>query len=138
MVRAAARGAVDFTRGDPRDFRWWLRMTMLCDAIEAEDSARLVENYNRRDLALLSGRELSAESHQSVQENIARQLSSLRKLLLPWMAEAQESLESWTERALKQWIAEWGDPDSPETQAKIAATVAALNRDNKALKKRAA
>jgi hypothetical protein len=139
MVQAAARGAVDFAEVGPRDFRWWRRLTMLCDAIEAESLVRLFEGYNRRDLAALAVQGLTRESFEGLQNAAANRLNEVRGLLLPWLKaeRSDESLQDWAAKAREQWVREWGDPNSGETKARIAATVAALNRDNKALRRAA-
>lgn len=127
MCQAAAEGVVDFTRGDPRSRFWWLDLTIRLDHLEGRNVDVIRRMNHEAAVALLSRSDLADDSMDKLREHAGSLVMRVKKSLFPWVDFDETTDVKRAIASMKaQWIAEWGDPDAPETIARIEATAAAL------------
>jgi hypothetical protein len=127
MCQAAAEGVVDFTRGDPRDIHWWINLNIALDHVEGRNADVIRRLHHATTLALLSRTDLNEESTEGLRKHADSLVLEHKKSLFPWVDfDESAGLNRAIDDMSKAWAAEWGDPNSPETQAKIEATARML------------
>jgi len=127
MVQAATRGVVDFTRADPRNPLWIRKLRSILDQIESDNDVQYYGLLRETYLAAASRSNLTQSSYDAIAEGLKGYTHRIRDALFPWMtAETEETTNQHRSLLREQWIATWGDPSEPETQARIEATVAAI------------
>lgn len=129
MLRAAAAGAAVLRKPDPRDSRWWLALDItLSDVLRGLELQALVHEM-QENVAILGGMWASslvpAESIRKIEEKGDALDQRLRRLLFPWRKPVDAKQEA-VKALSNQWENVYGAVDDPETQAKIARTVAVL------------
>jgi hypothetical protein len=129
MVRAAARGLVDFREADPRSTRWWAKLRLVLDELERDalvQQHRLHYDYN---LAILSRNELREAPARQFFKDAEKKLTQIAGLLRPWAAADPEAAQRAQAEAMsKAWDQTFGRHDDPAVQADIAETVRMLNK----------
>ena len=132
MIRAAAAGAVDFARADPRDGRWWLRLELVLDAL-ADDALAKVYTLNLdRAVALLARPGLTPESYDRLHDDAEAWSAKLKRAYLPWVdLDPAAGREDAIRDLEAQWVAIWGDPADPAVAARIEATSQYLRRNDR-------
>ena len=130
MVQAAVAGAYDFSRSDWRRPRDRVRLVWTMEELDRQNEVKLLSDLTQHLLT-----HLARNPGQQVQliEKLGELLENMEHLRRPWIAEQKADRQSLVERMTNQWESIWGDMDDPETQAKIASTVAYLRRNNKTL-----
>lgn len=129
MVTAALSGVVDFRAADPLDRRWWLRLRLALDHIEALNLARQHRLYFDYDLAILSRDDLTEASSKQFTADAEKKLFALVNLWRPWdKHDPAQSQAAQVDELGKAWAREFGDQNSPEVQRAIAETVRLLER----------
>jgi uncharacterized protein YdgA (DUF945 family) len=127
MVRAAASGAIDFARADPRDRFWWTRLNLTLEHLEDEAVREVTRMNHATAAALLARADLKQDSIDKVRDHADALVRKVSTLLFPWVDFDPRTATATAIGAMRaQWAAEWGDPESAATKAKIAATVAAM------------
>ncbi len=127
-MRAAASGAVDFTRADPRDPRWWRGLSLVLDDLERRDAAAILQAYAAVNLSVVSRPGADAKAALAAAGEC---LAGANKALFPWEKPAEKSdIKSDAARLRDAWVRNFGDPDDPATQERIRKTVAALRGDD--------
>lgn len=128
MVRASARGLIDFAKADLRSPNFWRRMRHALNDLEQQDNLRSLEWVHRRQVAQLT-RPLTDESRERVTNNAIAMERIAERHLLTRVPTQEPTTHGKLESGKDMWEAAWGAPlDSPEMQARIAATVAALRK----------
>ena len=132
MLRAAATGVVDFKTADPCDAKWWAHCYVILTAVERDDERTLA------DVVYLAAASRLASSHSQEAGDVLRNaFKAAVAARRPW--EGRGPAKSVDAASLQAaWEAQYGDMDAPETQAAIAATVAAMQAAVAANKGRAA
>lgn len=128
MVRAAACGAVDFARSDPRDRRWWAGVALVLGELERLDRVASGRDRLAWYAACLARDDLEPEGRKSLLEAHQGLLEAVDRRRFPW-EKAKEPKAVDGVRAKLEYEEAFGlRLDSPEGRAAIAATVAALER----------
>ena len=130
MVRAAARGAVDFAAARPDRAAWWLALGLVMDEVEGDDVTTVCAERNRVDLALVASGACTPEWIEKIVASAGGRVDTIARMLRPWDATASKPAADLAATMKAAWIETWGSPDSPETQAAIAWTVADLKARN--------
>jgi hypothetical protein len=124
IVQAATAGTIDFSRSDPRNAMWLLKVRMICDQIEANNYGKFYGELRARTLASLARSDLTQESYDKLNEHASTQLEALKMIWLPWtQAETVEQKQTAYQNLYDQWVDVFGDPNEPETQERIKQTV---------------
>lgn len=120
MLRAAARGVVDFSKARLGDVAWWRRVNTLVQAMARDDELvplRAAFDY-RRSLVGNSG--LTPESFKDSQKTAGDLFQEITTVVRPWAdkaaAAATETVVGGLIDAYKRLI---GDPNDPEFRAKL-------------------
>lgn len=128
MRRAAVTGRLDFSKAQPQDRHWQLRLDWTLDEIENESLNQLAAHR----LALYEAAVIVAAGTprlESYWSAIGKLHGRIAQRMLPWKAaEAAQQRAEQEHRFAAKWAELWGDPESEEGKAAIAATVAALER----------
>ncbi len=125
MCQGAAAGVIDFARADPRDRLWWYQLRILADQLADRNASEVGRLNHRMATALLSRTDLDADSNTRLRDHAESLATAIKERLFPWMEFDHESLLAKAATAMReQWARTWGDPDDPETDRKIDATVA--------------
>ncbi len=131
MCQAAAEGAVDFSRADPRNPHWWMKLRIVLDQVEARNLIEVTKLNHATTAALLSRGDLTEDSINKLRDNAERLVTRVKKERFPWVQfDDQAVTQQVVERMSRMWAETWGDPDDPATRAKIDATVAMMERQN--------
>jgi hypothetical protein len=126
MIRAAARGAVDFCRADPDDRRFWNRLALILDELENDDRLELLRMHHDRYVNLLARGDLTAESMDRLRGGHERLMAAVGRRLFPWETDEKDDIRTGTEQLRDRWVQAFGDPDDPKVAAAIDATVRLL------------
>lgn len=124
MVRAAVTGAIDYSRADPRDRQWRKKLRWTLQEVERQNAVDDQGARQRHLLALVSHGRLEDDSFREVRDKALETLTELHGLYYPWHAKVDTKSVAQDLKAL--WVSHFGNPDSPETQAMLAAGIAAM------------
>jgi hypothetical protein len=131
MIEAATRGVVDFGDADPGDKRWWFRLRLVLDHLEAEGIARQHRLYYDYSLAILSRGDLTEESGRKFTKDAETKLFALVNMWRPWEEhDPEDGQRAQADALATAWAREYGDPNAPETQRAIAETIRMLEKMN--------
>jgi hypothetical protein len=123
MVQAAAAGVIDFGRADPRDPKWWRYLRLILDQLERQNLKECYRLYNDRILAMLSRSNLTKESTELLLDDSETRITSIIKLLFPWLEVSREEVRKQQAVKLREaWESWFGKLDDPETQRRINET----------------
>jgi len=116
-LKAAVRGALDFSQANVKDHGWWLKWRYVTRSLAAEEHTELIDNLYGLSLALLSNPKIDTAAQH---KNALDRYRSLRESKQPW-AEALESqyLRSEADEYAVQWekLTGW-KPNDAEALAK--------------------
>lgn len=125
MVRAAARGLLPY--GAQQTANWWRRTSWIVRELEREASETV--RGKQFDLMLSVAQNPKFKTEEAYERAI-QYINDLQSALLPWLKPQTAKIDQATkEEAKSAWTEAYGDLDSPETQAQIAATIKALKYD---------
>lgn len=85
MVRAAASGAIDYSRADPKDIYWRIRHRLIIRELQRQNDEELLEAVQRHWLAYVSHGRLNEESFADVKKRADESLLELQKVIYPWI-----------------------------------------------------
>ena len=125
MIRAAARGVIDFARFDPNDRRWWTRLRWLLDAWEADEFLKYLELQTLRHASALSP-SAGSQWFDHYWKSTGKIVDAANDLLFPWNSKSGKTgrIEN-VDAMYKQLVKTFGDPKDPEVAARIDRAVAA-------------
>ncbi len=126
MVQASVTGAIDFSKGDITDPRWWQQAHWRLDAVERDNSLKFHSQWLNYNLTAWSRSEPGSEASNERNDRCAKSLREIINSVWPGEAQAEEPMESQADRLRKGYAQEFGDPSDPEYQAKVAQAVAAM------------
>ena len=108
-MRAAATGALDYSRADPKDINWRIRQRLVIKEIARQEDLRLYDALHRQWLAYVSHGNLLDESYAEVKKLADQSLLNIQRTIYPWIP--PETTETETK--------EQKDTIDPETRALI-------------------
>lgn len=94
MVRAAASGAIDYSRADPKDIYWRIRHRLVIKEMQRRNDEELFEAVQRHWLAFIAHGRLTEESYEDVKKRVETALIDLQKVIYPWVAIDQSRPEA--------------------------------------------
>ena len=130
ILKAAASGLVDFSAFDQHSATCWLKLKLLAEEIDKQNTVRLWEMQHHQQLSMMSHAEMTTESLDKSWESANGIVNDVADLLFPWHADNDDNGEQQTayDRLRDSWINAWGDPSDPTVSAKIKATADWLRR----------
>jgi hypothetical protein len=90
MVRAAARGVIDYSQADPTDINWRIRHRLLLKEIQRQDDYTVFDAVHRHWLSYVAHGSLTEDSFKSVKEHADEALTHVQEVVFPWLAEPVE------------------------------------------------
>jgi hypothetical protein len=84
MVRAAAAGAIDYSRADPKDINWKIRHRLLLREMERQENNYLFAALHRHHLAYVAHGNLLDESYANASKQANVTLTDIQKIVFPW------------------------------------------------------
>lgn len=122
IVQAAARGIVDFSKFDPFDRGWWLRLRLLLNEVESDNLQQMLVVQHRQHTAAL---EYTAgkQTFDHHWKHASQILATLTGMYFPWTGAKPLSRKEEYESLRGQWIERFGDPKDPAVQASVDRTV---------------
>ena len=128
MIRAAARGLIDFERADPFDPVWWQNLWLVLEELEAEGELELLKLRRQEALVYIQKLQPGTTDGHKVFDYADGCLKGIERLLFPWREQDnRQSAERTAEVLRSAWVAGYGDPQDPEVAEKIRRTVEFLN-----------
>lgn len=121
MVRAAVSGALNFDRADPFDTWWWIKTNLVLEEVSRQDRVVWLSANHRHWCAMMAHGNLKDDGFAKSQTESSALLDKVADSLFPWREKTQGPQD-----LMQMWISEFGNPDSPETQAMIDAACAAI------------
>jgi hypothetical protein len=85
MVRAAASGAIDYSRADPKDIYWRIRHRLVIKEMQRRNDEELFQAVHRHWLAFIAHGRLTEESYDDVRKRVDDALLSLQGVIYPWV-----------------------------------------------------
>lgn len=85
MVRAAASGAIDYSRADPKDINWRIRHRLIIREMQRRNDEALFSAVHQHWLAYVSHGRLLPEAYDSVRERADKALTDLQSVIYPWV-----------------------------------------------------
>ena len=89
MVRAAARGVVDFHRARPLEPNWWRRLNLLLDEVETEDTMYLAGEAFRFHMLTAANSSLTEGAFKSSREAAQKLFKTMDGALRPWVVDRE-------------------------------------------------
>lgn len=127
IVEAAAQGLIDFSRARFFDKAWGIRLGLILRGLHESRLREAQTAIHQHHLNLLTISRISDESADRLQAECSDDLHELLNRLQPWAAKTKEAQERDQVKGLMTaWEQRWGDMNSPDVQARIDATAAAL------------
>lgn len=131
MVRAAARGVVDFRRARPLEANWWRRLNLLLDEVESDDIVHLAGEAFRFHMLTAANAALAEGSFKSAREAAQKLFKTMDSALRPWASDRDNEKGKVEIELYKQLIGDYrNDPAfratvEAEAKAMLAAAEAA-------------
>lgn len=125
MVRAAARGIVDFSEADIDDPVWYRKLRFLLVEMNKEDRRQL-KRFDHA--ASMTAAIVNAIQKRSPVDSMSDGLDTVIEMsnsLWPWL-KADKYRETMAEQLAASWANEFGDMDDPETKKRIEETANAI------------
>jgi hypothetical protein len=108
-----------FVRTDPPTHHWWAGVCVTTAAANLDTAAKLTELRYLRQLAVLSY-ESDRKTLEHHWETADKLLEKITSYLQPWEKPDERSyLHKAKDRMMDQYVAEFGEPGSPEHEAAI-------------------
>lgn len=85
MVRAAASGAIDYSRADPKDIYWRIRHRLVIKEMQRRNDEELFQAIHRHWLGFIAHGRLTPESYDDVKKNVEEALLNLQGVIYPWV-----------------------------------------------------
>lgn len=96
MVRAAASGAVDYSRADPTDINWRIKHKLLLTELQRREAQTVAEHLHRHWCAYVAHGSLTEDSFKTTKTAATDTLTELQDLVFPWKAQAENKEEKGT------------------------------------------
>lgn len=129
-----AERILDLRDADPFDRLWRVKLRWLLDAYERKLYAEAFRVRCLYGITQANNPELDPKSVPSVWKSSNDDYQQLRYQLLPWTERPEvgkSGSRAGRQEAIDLWKARWGDPNSPETKAKIQRTIEAMRNEGK-------
>ena len=126
-MRAHVAGALDLSRADIFDPRWWTRAQFVINEFETAAVRKLDEYEYQLTLALANG-DADEETLRLYLEEAEMLNGKFAETLTPWEATQATDLHDVIRDMHKQYVEVFGDPEDPEYQKEIERTIAYLTR----------
>lgn len=128
MVRAAARGVIDYSQADPADAWWRRKHRWLLQEVAAQDDRDAELAELRRWAAAATTPKITDQSFDAAQANIKQALTAYFKLLYPWRAEEfdKASNSGGIDELLAYYEQEFGKPGEARYEEMVAELEKAL------------
>lgn len=120
LVRAAARGVIDFRTMRPREANWHRKVRMLLRQLRQDDETFLLTQILRVRAGYLGNGQLSDDDFRTQQREIRRLVEELSRRLYPWLDGGPGGRMSEIERMRQLYYQVIGDPNDPEVRRKWA------------------
>lgn len=119
-IRAAVRGAIDFSQARLADPDWWRRCHILLAALAKEDDLRIIENSYHFHLASIGNSSLDGESLKRLRDFARETFYDIMGNLRPWEGSTAEARKEKEIEDLRQrYINRFGDPSDPAFQEEM-------------------
>lgn len=121
MVRAAAKGVVDYSTADPHDINWRIRHRLLLAELRRQDDYTLLDTVHRHWLAYAAHGSLMEDSFATVKERADNALIGVRDIIFPWLAEQKpegekDTIKQEDQDLVARYIARFGDKDEQKAE----------------------
>ena len=126
MVRAAATGAIDYSRADPTSKQWRLHQHLILSEMRRQEDVRLLENVHQHWLAYLAHGNLTEDSFKDVKEHASELMAGVKSAILPWVKQDKTKTKNDTIDEKNRALAE----RYKAFKAKLDAENAAFNASN--------
>jgi len=124
LIKKAARaGVLDDPKARSLDPSWRIRLRHALRSIAAENELYCLELLHREALAILAL--VGSDRLKSQLELVFTISEAIQDLCQPWRKDQKADKQN-TDKLIDTWIDTWGDPNDPEVQKRIDATVKAL------------
>lgn len=130
-MESVAQGKLDCRQADWRDPSWWRHCRLVLQQMECDDEVLILQAALRLQTSFLGNSQLSEEGWKEVQERCQQILQRLLKRLRPWQKDALPTRESQREAVIRRYKEVYGDPDDPAFQAKLEASLRALEEQDR-------
>ncbi len=127
MVQAAASGAMDFARMDPRDRWWWRRLRWALYATNKQNLLAGLETQHRHWVTMFANASLDTESFTNARDQAQEILTKILKARFPWIAD-EFAATGETESLISEFREMYGYPGDPRYEAMLADMMAAFKR----------
>ena len=84
MVRAAVSGAIDFSRADPTDRQWRLRLRLILSEIQRREDLCVLAASHQHWAAHLSANFYTVDHFKLIQAAATETLQLINKVVFPW------------------------------------------------------
>lgn len=123
MIRAAASGAIDFSKAKHFDRNWWFRLKFVIDELETNDRLKYCDMQFNLHSTLLSYKDEKKQFDHHWNRSLEL-LNRTYNLLFPWNAYSIETngLQKEYDDLANQWKKVFGDTSDPKVAAEIQKT----------------
>lgn len=127
MVQAAASGAMDFARMNPRDKWWWRRLRWALYAVDRQNLLAGLETQHRHWATLFANASLDAESFSNTKERAQELLTKILKARFPWITD-EFTTTGETTSLVSEFREMYGYPGDPRYEAMLVDMMAAFKK----------
>jgi hypothetical protein len=129
MVRAAATGAVDFSKAELTNPRWTDRLRLILDELTRNNRIEFLRALHQHYTSFMLVPRLTDESYGKIKEGANSTMDLLVEMTYPWDKErAAKTRRDDVKAAVGAWEDHYGKLDDPEVQAAIDSTVDAVRK----------
>ena len=135
-IKAAANGQLNFKEWSRFDPTWYLKEKWTLDEVYRNT---LLES-RKMDFFLFVAKSIDsnidAGTRSQINDDVIEIAKELPELAMPWLWKPERQRQA-SQSMADQWASVWGNPNEPETRAKIDKTVALLMEPMERRKKEA-
>lgn len=88
MVRAAASGAIDYSKADPEDINWRIRHRLVLKEVKRQAEKEVLHAVHQHWLGYVGHGNLTADSYEKVSEYAGNAITEYENSVFPWLAAA--------------------------------------------------
>lgn len=118
MAQAAARGVVDFSKANVLSRKWWQRLWLMLDQVEADNLLRVRTLQHAQNAAVVAY-DNEPKTFELHWEECNKACTDMWNLMFPWMHHTEASQN---ERLRDAWAQRYGDPADPLVKERIRKT----------------
>jgi len=128
MVAAAASGAIDFTKMDPRDKLWWRKLQWIIRSVRTQNQLAALETQHNHWVTMFANASLDSNSFANTKQAAQSLLDAILDLRFPEEATGRRRHTGSTQDVINEFRETYGYPGEPRYEKMLADMMAAFKQ----------